>query len=268
MAACAAVSMIVVVYLGRNWILCTLAAIPFAFAAATVAERAAVNLVLRPHRKPERVLRQGEVAVPIDPSLRVVEWYSAMFFLSAFAGVLSQVAWQRTLFDILGSGTPTAAVVSTSVMVGLGLGFFVGIRVSRHSAISLASALSAAQVAVGLFCFASMPLLHLIGRLTTDIGFAFPEILAFVALLPPTILAGAMVPLLVMDHVRRQHSVGDAVGRLVFMGALGAAAAAGFAALVLLGPLGLTATVQLAGVLNVGIGVLVFAREHRLMTKR
>jgi hypothetical protein len=68
--------------------------------------------------------------------------------------------------------------------------------------------------------------------------------------------------------VRLQRSVGDAVGRIAFMGALGAAAAAACAALLLLGPLGLAATVQFAGVLNVGIGILVYARERRVVVRR
>jgi hypothetical protein len=77
-----------------------------------------------------------------------------------------------------------------------------------------------------------------------------------------------MIPLLVMNDVRLQRSVGEAVGRIAFAGALGAAAAAAFAALVLFGPLGLTATVQFSAVLNVGIGVLVYVREHRPNLKR
>jgi hypothetical protein len=51
------------------------------------------------------------------------------------------------------------------------------------------------------------------------------------------------------------------------MGALGAAAASACAALLLLGPLGLSATVQVAGVLNIGIGILVYAREHRVAVR-
>jgi hypothetical protein len=267
MTTMAAVSMFVVVYLGRNWIISTLAAIPFAFAVAAVAGRIRLTLVLNPRRKPTTMLRPGEIAVPVDPNARAVEWYSAMFFLCAFAGVLSQIAWQRALFDVIGISAPTGALVSTAVMFGLAVGLFVGARLSQKELLSVPSALCAAQIAVGLFCFVSLPLLHLLGRWTMALGFAGPAILAFVALLPPTILAGALMPLLATNHVRLQRSVGDAVGRIAFMGALGAAAAAACAALVLLGPLGLTATVQFAGVLNVGTGMLVFAREHRLIMK-
>ncbi len=263
MGAMAATSMFVVVYLGRNWILSTVAAIPFAFAVAALAARMRLPLVLNPRRAPSLTLRPGEIAAPIDPGVRAVEWYSAMFFLCAFAGVLSQIAWQRTLFDVIGLGAQSGAVVSTSVMLGLVVGLFVGARLCERTVISLPTALCAAQVAVGLFCFVSLPLLHALGRWTMAWGGAAPAILAFVALLPPTILAGALIPLLVMNHVRLHRGVGDAVGRIAFMGALGAAAAAACAALVLLGPLGLRATAQFAGVLNVGIGGLVYVREHR-----
>lgn len=265
MGMMAAISMLVVVYLGRGWIISVLAAIPFAYAVSTVSERLRLKLVLNPRRRPEKRLRPGEIAVPVDPDLRATEWYSAMFLLCAFAGVLSQIAWQRALFDIIGAGASTAAVVSTAVMLGLGIGFFVGARVSERPTLSLPSALSMAQVAVGAFGFGSMPIFHAIARLTADWGFAAPALLAFIALLPPTIVAGALMPLLVTNHLRVQQSVGDAVGRLAFTGALGAAAAAALAALVLLGPLGLTATVQFAGVLNVGIGVLIYARDHRFV---
>jgi hypothetical protein len=268
MATIAATSMFVVVYLGRNWITSTVAAIPFAFAMVAVSQRVRVSFVLQPRRKRQRVLRPGEIAAPIDPNLRVVEWYSAMFLLSAFAAVLSQIAWQRALFDLIGGGAPTAAIVATAVMLGLGIGFMIGARASERSRFALPSALCATQAAAGIFGFASLPLLHALSRFTTGSGLAAPGIVAFIALLPPSLVAGAMAPMVVMNHVRLQRSVGDAVGRLLFTGALGAAAAAAVAALVLFGPLGLTATVQFAAVLNVGIGVLVYAREHRFVMKR
>ena len=264
MAAMAAMSMFVVVFLGRNWILSTVAAIPFALATSAVSARFRPTFVLDPRRERERPLRPGEIALPVDPNARAVEWYSAMFFLCAFAGVLSQIAWQRTLFDVIGIGAASGALVSVAVMLGLCIGLFVGARLSERSRISVPSALCIAQVGVGAFCFVSLPLLHLLGRSTMTWGFAAAAILALVALLPPTVLAGALMPLLVSNHVRLQRSVGDALGRIAFMGALGAAAASACAALLLLGPLGLSATVQVAGVLNVGIGLLVYAREHRV----
>jgi hypothetical protein len=268
MTAMAATSMFVVVFLGRNWILSTLAAIPFALATSAVSGRLRPNFVLDPRRERNPVLRPGEIALPTDPNAHAVEWYSAMFFLCAFAGMLSQIAWQRTLFDFIGLGAASGALVAVAVMVGLGLGLFIGARFSEKPLISVPSAFCIAQIAVGLFCFVSIPFLHALGRSTMQWGFAAAVILAFVALLPPTALAGALMPLLVANHVRLQRSVGDAVGRIVFMGALGAAAAAACAALVLLGPLGLSATVQVAGVLNVGIGILVYAREHRVAVRR
>lgn len=267
MTAMAVTSMFVVVFLGRNWILGTLAAIPFALATSAVSARFRPMFVLDPRRERARVLRPGEIALPADPNARTVEWYSAMFFLCAFAGVLSQIAWQRTLFDFIGVGAASGALVSVAVMLGLGIGLFVGARLSERTLISVPSALCLAQVAVGSFCFVSLPLLHAVGRSTAGWGFAAAVILAFVALLPPTVLAGTLMPLLVSNHVRLQRSVGDAVGRIVFMGALGAAAASACAALLLLGPLGLTATVQVAGVLNVGVGVLVYARDHRVAVR-
>lgn len=268
MAAMAATSMFVVVYLGRNWILCTLAAIPFAMTVAAVTERIRVTLVLKARRTTETVLRRGEIAAPLDPNDRVVEWYSAMFLLCAFAGVLSQIAWQRALFDIVGPGTPTAAIIATAVMLGLGIGFFFGAQISRDEKVSMPAALSIALMAVGLLGLASMPLLHAIAHVTAGLGFAIPAMFAFIALLPPTALAGAMVPLLVMNQVRLRRNIGDAVGRLVFTGGIGAAAAAAVASLVLLGPLGLTATAQFGTAMNIGVGILVFVHERRLMIKR
>jgi hypothetical protein len=224
-------------------------------------------MVLDPRRAPSATLRPGEIAPPIDPNATAIEWYSAVFLLCAFAGVLSQIAWQRALFDLMGVGAPTAALVSTAVMLGLGIGLFMGARIANQSTISVPAVLCIAQLASGIFCFVSLPVLHRLGRLTMGWGFVAPAILAFVALLPPTSVAGALLPLLVANHIRRERSVGDAVGRLAFMGALGASGAAACAALVLLGPLGLTATVQFAGSLNVGIGALVLVREQRFKVK-
>ena len=263
MAAMTVMTMFVIVYLGRHWVLDAVAAIPFAFAVVALGRRIPFDVILGPRGPKPSPLRPGEVAVRQDPNEDAVQWLSAVFFVSGFAALLYQVVWQRTLFGIIGLNIESVTLVVTAFMLGLGTGSLVGGAVSRRATSQLPLLFAAAEVGIGLFGFFSMGVFRFVGEATLTMSATATAVTTFATLLPPTILMGATLPLLVMNQVRLQRNVGDAVGRLYFTNTLGSAVAAAVAALLFLGHLGQQATVQVAAVLNIGVGILVYARARR-----
>jgi predicted membrane-bound spermidine synthase len=257
------ITMFVIVYLGRHWMIDALAAVPFSFAVVALGQRLPMNVIVGPRHTLRSTMRSGEVAAPLDPTMDAVQWLSAVFFISGFSALLYQVVWQRTLFGIIGLNIESVTLVVTAFMLGLGTGSLVGGAVSRRATAQLPLLFAAAEVGIGLFGFFSMSVFKYVGHATLQMSATGTALMTFLTLLPPTILMGATLPLLVMNQVRLQRNVGDAVGRLYFTNTLGSAAAAGVAALLLLGHLGQEATVQFAAVLNIGIGILVYARARR-----
>jgi hypothetical protein len=258
-----ALTVLVIVYLGRHWIIDAIAAVPFSLAVVALGSRIPMTFTVGPRSKPRPALRPGAVAVASDGAMDTMQWLSAVFFLSGFAALLYQVVWQRTLFGIIGLNIESVTLVVTAFMLGLGTGSLVGGAVSRRATAQLPLLFAAAEVGIGLFGFFSMSIFRYVGHATLAMSSTATAATTFLTLLPPTILMGATLPLLVMHQVRVQRNVGDAVGRLYFTNTLGSAAAAGVAALLLLGHLGQEATVQCAAAVNVGVGLLVYARAGR-----
>jgi hypothetical protein len=266
MAGMTAVTMFVIVYLGRHWMLDAAAAVPFSFAVVALTNRIPLNVTLGPLAKAASTLRPGEVAVPADHTMDAVQWLSGVFFVSGFSALLYQVVWQRTLFGIIGLNIESVTLVVTAFMLGLGTGSLVGGAISRRTTAQLPLLFAAAEVGIGLFGFFSMSVFKYVGHATLAMSATATAAVTFLTLLPPTILMGATLPLLVMNQVRLQRNVGDAVGRLYFTNTLGSAAAAAAAGLLLLGSLGQETTVQLAAVLNIGVGLLVYMRARNAAT--
>jgi membrane-associated phospholipid phosphatase len=263
MAGMAAITALVVVYLGRHWIIDVIAAVPFALAVVALGSRVPLTVTVGPRSTPDAARPRGEEATASGRTVDAVQWLSAVFFVSGFAALLYQVVWQRTLFGIIGLNIESVTLVVTAFMLGLGTGSLVGGAVSRRATTQLPLLFAAAEVGIGLFGFFSMSVFRYVGHATLTMSSTATAATTFLTLLPPTILMGATLPLLVMNQVRVQRNVGDAVGRLYFTNTLGSAAAAGVAALLLLGYLGQEATVQCAAALNIGVGLLVYARARR-----
>ena len=177
-----------------------------------------------------------------------------IFFLSGFAALLYQLAWQRALFTMYGVNIESITVVVAAFMAGLGLGSLLGGVVSRTVRLPLAVAFGLAELAIGAYGFASLTVYKWADGLTAGAPAAETFALSFGLVAVPTLLMGATLPILVAFLVRRSNNVGRSVGTLYFTNTLGGAAACFAVALWLFATLGLSGTVKLAATLNVLIG--------------
>ena len=177
-----------------------------------------------------------------------------VFLLSGFAAILYQLVWQRSLFRLLGTSSESVTMVVTAFMLGLGLGSLAGGWISVRSRTALPVIFGLVEIGIGLFGLVSMPLFTWIASVTAAARGLTIGLIAFVAVLVPTLFMGGTLPVLVAHLVRRSGNVGRSVGALYFINTLGSAVGSLAAAFWILGALGQNGSVTLAAAMNLAIG--------------
>ncbi len=181
------------------------------------------------------------------------------FFISGACGLVYEVAWLRVLGLIFGNTTFATSTVLAGYMAGLGLGaLWWGKRIDRGGdPIRIYGSLEAG---IGLYALAT-PLLWLLIDLLT-IGFyrfvspsffialLFKFVIAFAALVVPTFLMGATLPVLSKYFVTKDDEVAKQVGLLYGLNTLGAVVGVLFSGFFALQTFGVWQTVYLTGALN------------------
>jgi spermidine synthase len=195
------------------------------------------------------------------------------FFLSGATGLLYEVVWLRMLGLVFGHTVYAITTVLAAFMAGLGLGSFLFGRIAARvrRPVRMYGLL---EIGVGLSC-ALVPLLLWLGSfvyvglhsLLTLSYTAFSLVqfgLAFALLLVPTTLMGGTLPILSQALVRNEDEIGRMVGTLYAVNTFGAMVGVVAAGYWLLPALGNRATVAVAVVGNLAVGVLAVAYSRRL----
>jgi spermidine synthase len=185
-----------------------------------------------------------------------------LFVLSGASALVYQVLWQRILALHSGVGLYSIAMIVGAFMAGLGIGSFLGGVISaRISPRTALLAFAALELGIGLFGAAS-PRIYYDWLYPYAVHLPTPSwrggLLHLVALLPPTVLMGMSLPLLVRAVVREIGAAGATIGYLYGINLLGAAAGALLAPWVLMPWAGIRGAALAAAASNavVGLGAL------------
>ena len=188
-----------------------------------------------------------------------------LFFCSGAAGLIYEVAWTRQLLYIFGSGLYAICAVLCAFMAGLALGAWIAGRWSdrlRRPLLAYA-VLELGVAAFGVLLAGGLGRLHMIDAWAYHLwgqNFAmltlFRFVLAFVAMLVPTTLMGATLPVLSRFMVRERTHLALHVGGLYATNTTGAVTGAFAAGFVLIINFGLFHTQLLAAGLNLLVAVL------------
>ncbi len=140
-----------------------------------------------------------------------------LFFASGAAGLIDQVAWLRYLSLVFGNTTLATATLLAVFMAGLGLGAYLFGRISDRTPRPL-TIYALAEVGIGLFAMVSprffdgmtavyVAVEHAVGGASgAPWSFALLRIaLAAICLLPPTLLMGGTLPLIVRGLQRARR---------------------------------------------------------------
>lgn len=208
----------------------------------------------------------GGMPPEVDRQDGVIRLLHGVFFASGVSALIYQLVWQRALFVLYGTNTESVTVVVAAFMAGLGLGSLTGGALSRRVDAALLLVFAAVEVAIGLYGLASLGIFDAIGQVTSGSSLAVTGLVSFVAVLVPTCLMGATLPLLVAYVVRRTGNVGRAVGSLYHTNTLGSAFACFAAAFYLFRLLGMAGSVQVAATLNLLAAAVALIGHRRAAT--
>ncbi len=194
-------------------------------------------------------------------------WIFLFFFISGATGLIYEVVWTRLLTLVMGNTHYSIATVLTAFMGGLALGSFAGGKVIDRSFNPLAL-YAILEGAIGLYCLAipsfidwAFPLFKSI-YLNSESSYSASSFYRFLIcgsiLLVPTTFMGATLPILSKFVSNKPELIGRDVGTLYGINTFGAVFGAATSAYVFMRLLGLSATIQLAAGLNIGIAVIIF----------
>jgi len=168
---------------------------------------------------------------------------------------------------ILGSTTYAVTLVLIAFMAGLALGSYLAGRLIDKSEAAL-NVYALLEAGVGLFALLSPVLLGLITPLyvwlwaglehSPQLLYLTRLFLAFVVLVIPTSLMGATLPVLSKFVIRSRSALGTGLGSLYGYNTLGATLGCFLTGFVFMQYLGITLTIVVAAILNIGIALIAF----------
>jgi spermidine synthase len=182
------------------------------------------------------------------------------FFLSGASGLIYQTVWVRMLTRFLGSTTAAAATVLCVFMGGLALGSYIGGKLADRKK-NLLDYYAILEILIALLgLLASFAIISWLGGFYVGIFHLFQGktgvllfarvLFAMLCLLPPTLLMGATLPLLVAFVTRYREELQSGIGRLYSVNTFGAVVGVLLTGFLLLGALGESNSIGIAAILN------------------
>ncbi len=191
----------------------------------------------------------------------------AVFFVSGLSALLYQVAWLKYLGFVFGNTVHAAATLIAVFLAGLGIGgYLFGAFLHRARPLILYGVLEALIGALGAMspnAFALLDRAYVAAYPSiadAPVSLAFFRILAAsLFLLPPTILMGGTLPVLVRHFTGERLATGRAVSSLYAANTFGATAGVALSGFYLIPQFGLTITIAIAVALNFLLAILAIA---------
>ena len=180
-----------------------------------------------------------------------------IFFLSGFASLIYQVAWQRLLTLHYGVGPLSVTLIVSIYMAGLGvgglLGGFLAERIKQRLALYCI-----VELLIGVFGLVSLPFLDLLGRYTAGSNYLVSSFYILLFFFIPTSLMGITLPLItkIFNHLIQNFL--HTVSFLYFINTIGAAVGALFASYILISFFGMDTAIYLAAIINFVLAGLIF----------
>ena len=183
-----------------------------------------------------------------------------VFFMSGFAALIYQIAWQRMLFTAFGVDLESITIIIAVFMAGLGIGAYFGGRIADKFPKHIILLFALTEIGIGIFGFTSPTLIELTKNLflhSSIITIAFSN---FVLLLFPTFLMGSTLPLLTQYLNQHFDNIGNNIGWLYFTNTLGAAFACITTGFFLFNYLTITQVIYLAAIINCLVATIIFLK--------
>jgi predicted membrane-bound spermidine synthase len=190
-----------------------------------------------------------------------------LFMLSGICGLIYEVAWSRAIALFIGNTAYAHMIVLATYMVGLALGAWYWGRFSDRF-LNQVRLYGVLELVIGLYCLAYPFLMDITGNLfirsaraldgasNQGVLLALRILLSFLTLIVPTFLMGGTIPVLCKFVSQKISDSGKNVAVLYYVNSLGAVLGTGIAGFFLIRLLGIDATVWVAALGNIFIGLV------------
>jgi predicted membrane-bound spermidine synthase len=205
-------------------------------------------------------------------SRRAFRLAGLMFLMSGFAALVYQVLFSKTLALAFGSQATATYTVLAVYMGGMALGAWLGGRLAARRSDPL-KLYAWCELGIGAYCLATPLIFVGIRALYVEAAGGFPPdaavltifrvALGAAALLVPTVLMGATLPILARYCETRTTSLGTSVAWLYGANTVGAAFGALLAGYAIMPALGIWKTTLVAAALNFMVAWLAFGWQSR-----
>ncbi len=189
---------------------------------------------------------------------------TAIYFFSGCAALIYQVVFAKKLALIFGSTSTATLTVLATFLGGMAIGSLLGGKLADKSMPAL-KVYAIIEALIGIYCAATPLIYDLIQTIYISIAANqapdSPELLGLRiilgagALLVPTILMGASLPVLTKSLKRENHSIGQEVATLYFANTAGAAVGALMTSYFIIPSFGILRTALLAVFLNLLVAI-------------
>ena len=194
-------------------------------------------------------------------------WLLLLFFASGFSALVYQVCWQRALFTLTGTDLESTTIIVVLFMLGLGGGALAGGQIADRLPGRRLQFFAATECVIGLYGLCSLGIISFLGDMPLGAGLAPVFFKAAIALLPPTLLMGTTLPILVAHLYETERNIGVSIGKLYTTNTFGAAMGAASTGFLLFSIFGLSGSVTLAAAVNIAISLIAWmclSRRHSL----
>jgi len=203
----------------------------------------------------------------------VVALVLVAFAVSGFAAMVYQVAWMRSLSLVIGSSVYAVSLTLTAYILGLALGASIVSRlVDRWE--HLVGRLGFVEIGIGAAALLVVPVLGRLPLAMIGVIERFSESFAalmavefsivFLVILVPTVLMGAVFPLVVRICTRKLESVGRSVGTVYASNTVGAIAGSFVGGFVLIPWLGIQGAISVAVTMSLLLGAVLAISDTTL----
>ncbi len=212
-------------------------------------------------RRRQREQRKAKLAEP-SFSRRLTLFVTLAFGVSGFISIAYEIIWTRYLGLFLTNSIYAASTILSTFLLGLGLGSLVFARFLGRQKRPMTT-FGVLQFGIGGSAVLLAPALLL---LDSPVAMSTPDFVAFQAfcfalMILPTILMGALLPLVCRIVVAGVDNVGHSVGAVYAVNTVGAVLGALVAGLLLAPRLGIGGSIVLLATANGLIGLAAFAFE-------
>jgi len=179
------------------------------------------------------------------------------FFLTGFSSLIDEVLWTKILSFIFGSTLIATGFILFLYMIFLGIGSFIGGRISSISKKPL-RVYGIIEIIIGILTILTPYVFLIVKNISVKTNNFLPSLLTFLILSPIIILMGTTFPIFLKSQRNKEENYSKEIGIVYGINLLGASIGGIFGGFLILPSLGIKNGLIFAGLIDIFAGIFAF----------